>query len=182
VEKTGDFMVAELAGWESFYVMLGSAAGALIGLQFVVITLIAQKPELRAAGETAAAFLSPSILQFGVTLFVSAVFLAPWDAERIPAGLVCVAGICGIAYTGITALRMSRQKFYLPHLGDWTFHIVLPLVAYAVLVGSFFSASASISKALFGIGGVAVLLLFIGIRNAWDNISYMVFVHGAEPE
>jgi hypothetical protein len=34
----------ELVEWDSFYVIVGSAAGALIGLQFVVITLIAQKP------------------------------------------------------------------------------------------------------------------------------------------
>ena len=30
-------ITAELAGWDSFYVIIGSAAGALIGLQFVVI-------------------------------------------------------------------------------------------------------------------------------------------------
>jgi len=29
-----------LSGWENFYVIVGSSAGALIGLQFVVITLI----------------------------------------------------------------------------------------------------------------------------------------------
>ena len=32
------------AGWENFYVIVGSSAGALIGLQFVVITLIADMP------------------------------------------------------------------------------------------------------------------------------------------
>ena len=33
-----------LSGWENFYVIVGSSAGALIGLQFVVITLIADMP------------------------------------------------------------------------------------------------------------------------------------------
>lgn len=33
-----------LAAWESFYVIVGSSGGALIGLQFVVITLIADNP------------------------------------------------------------------------------------------------------------------------------------------
>jgi len=33
-----------LSGWENFYVIVGSSAGALIGLQFVVITLIANRP------------------------------------------------------------------------------------------------------------------------------------------
>jgi hypothetical protein len=38
-----------LTGWENFYVIVGSAAGALIGLQFVVVTLIADSPTLRVA-------------------------------------------------------------------------------------------------------------------------------------
>ena len=33
----------ELAKWDGFYVIVGSAAGALIGLQFVVMTLIGRK-------------------------------------------------------------------------------------------------------------------------------------------
>lgn len=162
--------------------MLGSAAGALIGLQFVVITLIAQKPELRAAGETAAAFLSPSILQFGTTLFISAVFLAPWISERIPLGLLSIAGIVGIGFTGIVAIRMRRQTHYQPNIWDGIFHIVLPLAAYAILTGAILAVSSFPRETLFGIGVAALLLLFIGIRNAWDNIEYMVFVHGAEQE
>ncbi|MER3445884.1 MAG: hypothetical protein C4291_03175 [Candidatus Dadabacteria bacterium] len=44
-----------LDGWENFYVIVGSSAGALIGLQFVVVTLIADRPALRTA-EAGAAF------------------------------------------------------------------------------------------------------------------------------
>jgi hypothetical protein len=39
--KGPDNAMTALAGWENFYVIVGSYAGALIGLQFVVITLIA---------------------------------------------------------------------------------------------------------------------------------------------
>ena len=35
--------MTELAGWEIVYVIVGSSAGALIGLQFVVITLLTKK-------------------------------------------------------------------------------------------------------------------------------------------
>ena len=38
-----------LEGWKNFYVIVGSSAGALIGLQFVVITLI---PQSRSYGLT----------------------------------------------------------------------------------------------------------------------------------
>jgi hypothetical protein len=33
-----------LNGWENFYVIVGSSAGALIRLQFVVLTLISRRP------------------------------------------------------------------------------------------------------------------------------------------
>jgi hypothetical protein len=36
-----------LTGWDNFYVIVASSAGALIGLQFVVITLIAEMPSAR---------------------------------------------------------------------------------------------------------------------------------------
>jgi hypothetical protein len=29
---------------------------------------------------------------------------------------------------------------------------------------------------LFGVAGAALLLLFIGIHNAWDNVVYHVFL------
>ena len=67
--------MSELAGWNSFYVIVGSAAGALIGLQFVVATLIADRPALRVA-EAGAAFATPTIVYFGTALFLSALYSA----------------------------------------------------------------------------------------------------------
>ena len=45
-----------LSGWESFYVIVGSSAGALIGLQFVVITLIANRPTAPGQAQAGDAF------------------------------------------------------------------------------------------------------------------------------
>ena len=36
--------------------------------------------------------------------------------------------------------------------------------------------------ALYAIGAVALILLFVGIHNAWDTVSYMVVTSGKEPE
>lgn len=69
--------MSELAKWDSFYVIVASAAGALIGLQFVVLTLIAERPPTDAA-LAAAAFGSPAIVHFGSGLFLSALLHAPW--------------------------------------------------------------------------------------------------------
>ena len=50
------------AGWENFYVIVGSSAGALIGLQCVVITLIADMPIARGDAQASAAFATPSVV------------------------------------------------------------------------------------------------------------------------
>jgi hypothetical protein len=68
------------------------------------------------------------------------------------------------------------QRAYKPEFEDWLFHIVLPLAAYATLTLSAFWASSDTGEALFGVGGAALLLLFIAIHNAWDAVSHFVFV------
>jgi hypothetical protein len=173
-------ITGELAGWDSFYVIIGSAAGALIGLQFVVLTLLAQKPLHKDAMQTGAAFATPTIVHFGVTLLLSALLRAPWQTIAIPAAIMSIIGLSGVIYIGIIALRMRREKVYLPVPEDWLFRIVLPLTAYALLALSLFMDLSHLHEVLFGIGAAALLLLFVGIHNAWDNVVYTVFVHNSE--
>jgi ABC-type transport system involved in multi-copper enzyme maturation permease subunit len=168
-------IMQELAKWDSFYVIVGSAAGALIGLQFVVLTLIAERPAAGVA-EAGSAFASPTIVHFGVAFFLSALVRAPWQAITILAVLWGLMGFGGVAYAVIVARRMRKQSVYRPQLEDWLFHVVLPLVAYAILALSSFAASSRTREALFGVGVAALLLLFIGIHNAWDSVSYHVLV------
>ncbi len=59
-----------LKAWESFYVIVGSSAGALIGLQFVVITLIAES-RMRSTGHELAAFGTPTVLHFVAVLLIA---------------------------------------------------------------------------------------------------------------
>ena len=164
----------ELAEWDSFYVIVGSAAGALIGLQFVVMTLVAQRPGLRVA-EAGAAFATPTIVHFGSALLLAALLQAPWQAIIGPAALCEIVGLGGIVYAGIVTRRMRRQGAYQPEFEDWLFHALLPLFAYSILALSAFAAPAYPRDALFGIGTAALLLLFVGIHNAWDSIAYHVY-------
>lgn len=168
-------VVPELAGWDGFYVIVGSAAGALIGLQFVVVTLLAERPPIDAA-RAAAAFASPTIVHFGVALLLSALLHAPWRTITILAALWGLMGFIGIAYAMIVARRMRRQAAYKPGFEDWLFHVVAPFVGYATLAVSCFAAPAHPREALFGVGVAALLLLFTGIHNAWDSAAYHVLV------
>jgi hypothetical protein len=166
----------ELTEWGSFYAIVGSAAGALIGLQFVVLTLIAERPPLRAA-EAGAAFGTPTIVHFGAALLLSALLHAPWQTITPVAALWGLMGLGGVAYVVIVARRMQVQTTYKPEFEDWLFHALLPLAAYVVLTLSAFAASSHTREALFGVGAAALLLLFIGIHNAWDSVAYHVFVN-----
>jgi hypothetical protein len=40
-----------------------------------------------------------------------------------------------------------------------------------------FAAPSHTREALFGVGAAALLLLFIGIHNTWDAVTYHVFVN-----
>jgi len=55
------------------------------------------------------------------------------------------------------------------------YYALLPLAAYALLALSAFMALLLTCEAFFGIGAASLLLLFIGIHNAWDSVAYLVF-------
>jgi len=175
--------MAEFTEWDSFYVIIASAAGALIGLQFVVMTLIAEKPP-KDAERAGAAFATPTIVHFSASLLVSALMRAPWPAIVFPAVLFGLIGGVGLVYCAIVTRRMKKQVAYQPGFEDWLFHVVLPLVSYAMLASAAFAAPAHTQGALFVIAAGTLLLLFIGIHNAWDAVAYHVFVniHGSHAE
>ena len=167
--------MSELSEWDSFYVIVGSAAGALIGLQFVVLTLIAERPPRHAEAGTAS-FATPTVVHFGVVVLMSAALCAPWHAISSVAILWGVVAFCGFVYSGIVARRMTRQSAYHPGFEDWCFHAVLPAAAYAAVGAMAFIAAEHPRRALFGVGSAVLVLLFIGIHNAWDAVVYYAVV------
>lgn len=165
-----------LAGWENFYVIVGSSAGALIGLQFVVITLIANMPHAANAGQGSDAFATPTVVHFGAVLLLSAIISAPWHSVHGPAVLWGLVGVAGGVYEIIVVSRMRLQTIYQPQLEDWVFHALFPVVAYCALAASAFVIRSHPHAAMLIAGAAALLLLFTGIHNAWDAVTYHVFV------
>ena len=171
-----------LTGWQNFYVIIGSSAGALIGLQFVVMALLADVPRVRLQAQAGQAFATPNVVHFGVVLLLSAILAAPWH-DLVPVILIWgVLGLCGVLYSSIVIRRLRAQSAYQPVFEDWLFHAMLPFVGYATLAASSYAARAHASDALFGVAAAALLLLFIGIHNAWDTATYHVFVARANRE
>jgi hypothetical protein len=165
-----------LSGWQNFYVIVGSSAGALIGLQFVVMTLVANMPITRGNVHAADAFTTPTVVHFGVVLFLSAVACAPWVGIATVAVLWGVVSFIGVLYIILVARRLRSQSVYRAVFEDRLFHVLLPMTAYALLAVSAWAAYSHPRPALFLVGAVALLLLFVGIHNAWDIVTYHVFV------
>ena len=164
-----------LVGWEGFYVIVGSSAAALTGLQFVVIVLGAEVNAL-GSGHTTRAFATPTVVHFCAVLLMSAILTAPWPALAGPAIALGASGIGGVAYAVTVVRQARRQREYVPVLEDWVFHAVLPIAAYgAVVVGAAMLVRHPESS-LFSVGAAAIVLLFAGIHNAWDAVTYIA--HG----
>ena len=164
-----------LTGWENFYVIVGSSAGALIGLQFVVMTLLADRPTVPGQAQAGSAFATPTVIHFGTVLLLSAIISAPWQDVGIPAILWGLLGLTGLIYATIVARRMRTQTIYKPVFEDWLCHALLPFAAYATLAVSACASFAYSHGAMFGVGVASLLLLFIGIHNAWDAITFHVY-------
>jgi hypothetical protein len=161
-----------LGVWETYYVILGSSAAALTGLQFVVIALVADAPAIHTA-DSVGAYGTPTVVHFCLCLFVAAVLSAPWPSLPPVKWLLLATGLVGVFYTLIAMRRARRQTTYHPVVEDWVWHAILPLIAYGTLVAAAALLSSDARSALFVTGAAALTLIFIGIHNAWDAVAYL---------
>lgn len=162
-----------LTRWVSFYAITGTAAASLTGLQFVVIALVAQIRPSKSGGGIDA-FSTPTIVHFGTVLLLSAVVCAPWEGLCGAAVLIAICGVAGVGYTGLVSWRARRVTEYSLVLEDWLWHVMLPLTAHVMLLAGGLTLVPRPAGALFVIAAAALLLLFIGIHNAWDTVTFLV--------
>lgn len=160
------------AAWESFYVIVGSSAAALTGLQFVVMTLIATEDQARSEPEVRA-FGTPTVVHFCAVLLVAVILSAPWHALSSASLALDACGLAGVAYVGIVHRRARARMQYRPVLEDWIWHVAIPLLAYSAILFAALILRRDPAPCLFVIGAASVLLLFVGIHNAWDTVTYV---------
>jgi hypothetical protein len=164
-------MLPVFGAWMNFYVIVGSSAAALTGLQFVVIVLAAGSNALSAT--TMRAFGTPTVVHFCVALLISSILSAPWRTVTSAAICLGACGVAGLAYLAVVLKHATKQKAYKPVFEDWLWHLVLPTAAYISLLASALSMRSRTAESLFGVAVSAIFLLFIGIHNAWDAVTYI---------
>jgi hypothetical protein len=132
-----------LAPWMAFYTVTGSAAAALTGLMFVVITLVRREDRREGLDDGIGAFSTPTVVHLGTALLVSAVLVAPWPQIAPPALIIVAIGAVGGAYMISLMIRITRFEAYIADSEDWVWYNILPFLGYGALVaGGAWAASA----------------------------------------
>ena len=162
-----------LAAWESFYVIVGSSAAALTGLQFVVIALLSDTHRRPSVSEGIDAFSTPTVVHFSAILLVACILSAPWPGLAAMSLALGATGAAGFIYGVIVIKRTRGQTVYKPVFEDWLFHSVLPNVTYATLVIAALTMLRHTSGSLFVVAAAELLLMFVAIHNAWDTATYV---------
>src|SRR6516165_4918433 len=102
-----------IAGWDSFYVIVGSSGAALIGLQFVVIALI-KDTGTRTTSGTISAFGTPTVVHLSGALLISAVMSAPWSSFLAISIALTLLGLTGLGYSATIIHHARKQTGYAP--------------------------------------------------------------------
>jgi hypothetical protein len=156
-----------LESWANFYIILGSSAGGLTGLTFVVIALVSAAQSVQMSGLRT--FITPTVVHFCSVLAIAALLNVP---GQTPSSLgLCLggSGLTGLCYSIGTIVQLYRNRSrYMPAVEDWIWNALLPTLCYLVLLIAGISAPWHAPATLYATAGVSLLLLFIGIHNAWD--------------
>ncbi len=161
-----------LIAWQTFFFLVGSLGAGLTGLQFVVIALITESRRSATTREIDA-FTTPTIFHFCSVLLIAAIISAPWQGTSRAAFALGVCGFVGVAYGLVVVRRTRHQTTYRPVFEDWLWHSVLPLTTYTLLFIASLTLTRYPTRVLFLIGAASLMLLFIGIHNAWDTVTYI---------
>jgi hypothetical protein len=170
---------AQLSRWANFYVIIGSSAGALIGLMFVVIALVSSR-RTETLSTAMRAFATPTIVFFSSVLLTAGLLSVPNHTRSSLGAVLLSIGTLGLAYVGRVAIHMRKQERYSPDRMDWLWFMFLPALAYAFDLIAGVSLWRAPGVALNLAGGGAMLLLLVGIHNAWDSAVWMVAHESAD--
>ena len=164
-----------LSDWQNFYMIMGTAAAAtLTGLMFVVTTLIAGiDAHLSTLNAAVSAYNTPTVVHFATVLLLAGILSAPWQTFSSLSILLGLLGLGMVVYSIIVMRRMRRVPNYQSTLEDWLWYMALPFLANILLILAAFMLSKNPSSALYIVGSAMMLLLLVGIRNAWDMVTFL---------
>src|SRR5262249_40593069 len=97
----------------------------------------------------------------------------PHQSATSLAACLIVIGIASILYQMIVVRRARRATGYKPVRADWIWYMILPMIASAIIVLAGIFEMRAPAGALYPVAGASLLLLYVGIHNAWDTAMYI---------
>ena len=144
---------------------------------FVVVALGAERRTVSSPeGATGlSSFGTPTVVHFCAVLLLAALVTTPAQTRTTLGVCLLTMGAAGLLYGLRVLVRARRQRDYEPVLEDWIWHTVLPFIAYAALLVTGIAMRSVPAAALYAVAFSELLLLFIGIHNAWDAAVWIAF-------
>jgi hypothetical protein len=165
-----------LEHWGDFYLLIGTAAAALLALLFVAVSLGTGYLTEQKATATRT-FFSPIVIHFAVVLFLAAIALVPSHHRLFFVVLIGGTGLVGLIVSAVTTVQLLRNN-WTRYLVDRLGYGLLPAMAYIALLVAAAMMQGGHEFSLDTFAGALLLLMMVNIRNAWDLMLSMVRQHG----
>ncbi len=161
-------------GWSDFFLMVGSAAAVLIGLIFVVISLMQGRSRSSVLAGSRI-YMGPIILGVSFLLVVAAAALTPGIT---PAAFAIVTGAVGAwglmrGVMSTLALRTLRTSEDPPHWTDAWYYGRLPCAVYIGLMLAAIAVWQELWWAKYWLAVMVTAGMLLAIRNEWDLITWI---------
>jgi len=168
-------MFEPLEHWREFYLLIGTAAAAMVALLFVAASIGAGYLSADRASKTRV-YMSPVVVHFTAVLVASILALVP-SHTRVSLALLVGAGALGTGiYSAVVLFKVVKDKSV-----DWedrSAYGIVPVICYTaglIVAGLFFVGSHRAPEVL---AGTVTLLLIDNVRNAWDLMLFLAGKHG----
>jgi hypothetical protein len=160
-------------GWEDYYLLIGSAAAALIGLLFVVVTLTVGR-DRTSIERGQKLYMTPIAFHLGSVLVLSGAAMAPPMTPTmfgLLGGAVALVGAAAGAWIAVAIYRLSLNTS--ASVFDIWWYGVIPAAAYLLLAGSSAAIAWQMPWAQSALAAVLMGLLLISIHNEWDLVTFL---------
>ena len=185
-------MITQLQPWQNFYMLLGTASATLAGLMFIAISLGGTRRPTdaeRAMVQLAySAFLSPTYIHFVYVLVTAVVVFVPTLNETVFGVMLVLTGAGSLGYI-LRHLPFLRERYRGGSLdrSDLVWYSLMPSICYLLYLDAgiallrAIAGAASRGHALDALATASLLLIVIGVRNAWDLVVFQMMRALREP-
>jgi hypothetical protein len=159
------------ADWSEFFLLAGSAAAVLIGLIFVVISLMQDRSRSSVLAGSRL-YMGPIVLGVSFVLVLSAAALIPGVGRCAFAAIAGVVAVWGLVRGLMSAVGIRRLGADM-HWTDVWFYGAIPSALYLLLGLVALAFRAGWPWAHHGLAAVIIALLLSAVRNEWDLITWI---------